>query len=283
VSRLPKLVISSSVDIAHEWAIGAPTPEVWRERKGKVSATGYSVNGRHCIQVPRVATFHFSRGSHEVQAVGLPGVSQERIEDAYRRIGLPLTLQALGTEVLHASAVLTSRGVIAFCAVSGVGKSTMAFALSQRGYQHWADDSVAIEPTPEMVRAISIPFKVRLKNEAAEFFRIELDSHLQRDIKSDATEVRSESLLALMLMQRAEPGVRRAVEILQLTPSIAFPAVLEHAHCFSLDDPDRKRKMMSTYLEITNRVPVFAMTFQPGFEKTPLILDEVEKVISELS
>jgi hypothetical protein len=279
VSYLPKLVLAPSVEKEPRWNVGAAS-EVWREHKGRVSAYGFSMDGRHSIHVPRVATFYFNRGAQEVTAVAVPGVSSDRIEDAYRRIGLPLALQALGTEVLHASAVLTPGGVVAFCAVSGVGKSTIAFALSRRGYTHWADDSVAMDASGPRIRAIPIPFRVRLKNEAAEYFRAELESVPQDTLAFCAD---SEPLLALVLLQRAVEQDRPNVEIVPVTPSAAFPALLEHAHCFSLMDPDRKRKMMSTYLEITNRIPVYEMRFQSGLEKTQKILNELEKVITSIA
>jgi hypothetical protein len=279
VSHLPKLVFAPSVENEGHWNVGAAS-EVWREHKGRVSAYGFSKDGRHSIYVPRVATFYFNRDAQEVTAVAVPGVSSDRIEDAYRRIGLPLALQALGTEVLHASAVLTPGGIVAFCAVSGVGKSTIAFALSRRGYTHWADDSVALDTSGTRICAIPIPFRIRLKNEAAEYFRTELES-----VRADSVSFGAdpEPLLALVLLQRAVEQDGPDVEIVPVTPSAAFPALLEHAHCFSLVDPDRKRKMMATYLEITNRIPVYEMRFQRGLEKNQAILNELEKVISNLA
>ena len=46
---------------------------------------------------------------------------------------------------LHASAVETRRGAVAFVGPSGAGKSTLAAALYQRGYRILADDICAIE------------------------------------------------------------------------------------------------------------------------------------------
>jgi hypothetical protein len=50
-----------------------------------------------------------------------------------------------GFELLHASAVDTPAGVIAFVAASGGGKSTMAAEYLRRGHRLFSDDMVALE------------------------------------------------------------------------------------------------------------------------------------------
>src|SRR5690606_18526516 len=97
-------------------------------------------------------------------------VSPALIQDSYQRCVLPLVLQAAGTEVLHASAVLTPRGVLALCAESGTGKSTLAYGLSRRGYPLWADDAVAFEADETCTNAMPLPFALRLQRDAVRFF-----------------------------------------------------------------------------------------------------------------
>jgi hypothetical protein len=53
-------------------------------------------------------------------------------------------LQQRGIVPLHASGVLTDRGALLFAGASGVGKSTLAAALSLRGFPVIADDIAAI-------------------------------------------------------------------------------------------------------------------------------------------
>src|ERR671935_59558 len=64
-----------------------------------------------------------------------------------------------GREVLHASAVITARGVVAFCAVSTTGKSTIAYQFSRRGYGIWADDALAFDGADRGVTALWLPFQ----------------------------------------------------------------------------------------------------------------------------
>ena len=98
-----------------------------------------------------------------VLAVPEPTASYALVLDAYRRTVLPQALQFFGREVLHASAVVGPSGVVGFCAYSQTGKSTLAFALAQRGYVPWADDALAFETGAQVSQALALPFAVRLR------------------------------------------------------------------------------------------------------------------------
>lgn len=60
--------------------------------------------------------------------------------------GLGPLLHQRGQLVLHASAVATPHGAVAFFGHSGWGKSTLAASLHARGYPMLADDLVIIQP-----------------------------------------------------------------------------------------------------------------------------------------
>ncbi|MGC4081799.1 MAG: hypothetical protein QM736_06755 [Vicinamibacterales bacterium] len=81
----------------------------------------------------------------------------------YRRSVLPMALQMLGAEALHASAVATTRGIVCFSARSGIGKSTIAFGLRQRGFPQWADDGVVFRAGEGRVLATPLPYQARLR------------------------------------------------------------------------------------------------------------------------
>ena len=98
------------------------------------------------------------------------GVDDEALHDAYRRIVVPIAFQTHGGEVLHASAVRGPLGVVAFCADSLGGKSTMAYAMGRGAYRVWADDAVAIDFSRGTIAAVMLPFVLRLRPSAAQFF-----------------------------------------------------------------------------------------------------------------
>jgi hypothetical protein len=66
------------------------------------------------------------------------------------RAGAMIALRARGLYQLHASAAVDSRGIAwLFAGPSGVGKSTLAYALSRQGWQILGDDGVVLEPTAD--------------------------------------------------------------------------------------------------------------------------------------
>jgi hypothetical protein len=152
--------------------------EVWCDNAGAICARGIATGGDGWMEVPGVAVFRFDRERRAVTAIARPGVEPDLLLDNYHRAALPMALQFFGLEVLHASAVRTANGVVAFCATSETGKSTTVAGLSRRGHALWADDAIPfeIDDSPIGVRAMSVPFRLRLDAAPAEFFRYTDDS-----------------------------------------------------------------------------------------------------------
>jgi len=250
--------------------------EVWRENHdGAVFAWAQSGDGERWMHLPGVASYRVRPGRSEVTAIPDPSAERQSVVSAYERTVLPMAVQLGGREVLHASAVLAPEGIVAFCAVSETGKSTIAQEFSQLGYGIWADDAVAFESTDGSVAAIPLPFQVPLRP------RPGLDrDHVTAAAPDIPTPQAAPGLLgAVCVLERAEPSATNAVQIRQLSPAEAFPAVLAHAYCYSLDDVGRNRRMIDHYLELTSRVPIFSVIFRAGLEHIPALLGEIEQAV----
>ena len=255
--------------------------QVWRDAEGEISAYGYTVGERHWMHLPAVATFCFSAEADEVLAIAPPAARADVIRDAYRRAVLPLVLQAGGLEALHASAVAFPAGVVSFCGASRTGKSTLAFALSRRGYPLWSDDALAFEACGQGVTCIPLPFRPRLRPEAASFFAQDLVGIERFSDRDEPDRDREPApLAALCALTRASAGA--VVEIERLSSGQALSALLGNAYCFSLDDPGRKRRMMERYLDLARLVPAFEVRFAPGLDRLAAMLDSIEQAINGL-
>jgi len=240
-------------------------------------ATCHTIDGQHRVDVAGVGSFHFDALAATVTAHPRASIPCAVIQETYDRSVLPIVLQARETEVLHASAVRL-RGVVAFCGASGIGKSTLAFALSRRGHPLWADDAVAVGFPDSAAVAFPMSFEIRLRARAAAFFRVgRLPAAASLPGPPDGSAA---PLGAVCVLSRGEENAHddRGVCLERLGPSEALPALLAHAYCFSLEDTDRKRRMVERYMLLAARVPVFALRFQPRFELLPRILDEVERL-----
>jgi hypothetical protein len=229
------------------------------------------------MELPGVATFRFDSANMRVTAYPEPNTDAALVHEAYRHAVLPVALHYFGTEVLHASAVQTASGVVAFCAISETGKSTVAAALSARGYPLWADDAVAVEADDDPpIRTVNLPFDLRLRSASA--------AHLGEAASAGPArggrwrEFEAHPLAALCVLERMEP-TGSEVRIERLPPAQAFAALLPHAFSFSLNDPERKRLMLGRYLRIAARAPTFRVSFAPGFERLPAVLDAIERTV----
>jgi hypothetical protein len=265
--------------VAPEDAAAPPVPapdelgvETWRHTDGSLIAFGGSRGREHWMQLLNVGLFVFGDEADVVTVFPEAGASDELVDDGFRRAVLPMALQVLGRDVLHASAVLGRAGVIAFCAVSETGKSTVAYALDRRGCRLWADDAVAFAIDDGAVTAVPLAFTLRLRPATSAFYGI--DGRSAELVEPAAAE----RLSAICVLERAVEGEGAPV-VERLAAADAFPEVLAHAYCFSLADEARKARMTASYLELVDRVPVFRVRIRDGLEHLPPLLDRLEEAI----
>jgi hypothetical protein len=245
--------------------------EVWRHTDGSVIAFGGSRGAEHWMQLVNVGLFVFGEETEVVTAYPDPQTTEETLADGFRRMVLPMALQVLGHDVLHASAVRGRDGVLAFCAVSETGKSTLAYAFERRGYRLWADDAVAFQIADGGVTAVPLAFTLRLRTPTSEFYGLD-------DDEAGVVEPSSrEPLAAVCVLERVDDTPKETVE--RLRGADAFPEVLAHAYCFSLADEPRKARMASSYLDLVTRTPVFRVRLRTGLEHLPTLLDEIDEAV----
>jgi hypothetical protein len=259
-------------------SLGREELAVWRDADGQVAARCFRSGGERWIELPGLGSFRFGDGARGVQALAPVGTPVERIMDAHRRVVLPLVLQALGGEVLHASAVLTERGSVALCGASGVGKSTLACALGRRGHPLQADDAVALEVGERSARLLPLPFEPRVLPDSATLIADAAPNGASPSPARPAAPAEPTAVAAIVALERvASDG---DVALTQLSASDALLTVLSHAYCFSPRQRGRLRPMVEHYLALVRTVTIYRLSFRPGREHLPAVLDSIESVVS---
>lgn len=99
--------------------------------------------GEFLLRVDGIARFHVCDGSR-ITIAPEKGVHEEDILPFLMGSVFGALLQQRKILVLHASAVEVNGRAAVFCGASGIGKSTLAAGLHQRGYRFLADDLCAI-------------------------------------------------------------------------------------------------------------------------------------------
>jgi hypothetical protein len=272
-----KLTIADRADgVRVPDAVEGPGVYVWRDLGGRPCAYGETVGAQHWMHWPRLASYRFDDEGGDVVAYPSGSASPDAVIETFHRMVLPLALQRRGLEALHASAVTISGRVVAFCAVSGTGKSTLAYAMHRlRGYPQWSDDAVVFE-VGSGIKAVPLPFDVRLLPEAAA--AVTRSSAPRSAVLPSPLE--PAPLGAICVLARREPHAFGGdVSITPLPSAGALTAVLEHAHCFSLTDLPRKKRMMEHYLDVAERVPVLQVRFRPGLDRLPAVVEGVSRAL----
>lgn len=249
---------------------------VWHESGGSVCAYSHAEEGRCWIHVPGVASYCCEGDA--LTAFASSCVAREQVIDRYQRTALPLALHHRGLELLHAGAVLTPCGVVAFCGPSEIGKSTLAHGLSRRGYAQWSDDALALEITAGQVQAVPLEFRVRLRSAPAAYFAAEPGApRLPPACRSRRTDA---APLAGLVVLRRQMDAIASVCAARLAPAQAFAAIVACGGCY-LEDPDRKRRMVTAFLQLIEQVPVWELHFPSGLDSLPDTLDAVERLMGD--
>ncbi|MBS1819447.1 MAG: hypothetical protein JSU08_16060 [Acidobacteria bacterium] len=253
----------------------------WQTPDGARVARGLRANGSYLMEWPNLATYRFDADRQSVIAYPAPGASADDIWDAYRRSVLPLALQVRGWEALHASAIVTAGGLVAFCARSQTGKSTIAFGLRRRGFPQWCDDGLVFRPDAPPL-ASPLPFEARLRPESRTLFgygtptgAAYLGNTLGEQHFTEPLPIRSICLLSRTV--DAPPDTR--TEVRSVPPADAFTALLTHALEFDPTDDVRRTRMMRNYLDLAAAVPVVELRFVPNRARFDSLLDTVTSAL----
>jgi hypothetical protein len=246
-----------------------------------VGALSHIINEERWLHIFGVASYKLDVTKNSVTAVPWVHAPQEAIFDAFQRTVWPTFLQIEGSEVLHGSAVIGEHGVVALCAASETGKSTLAYALGRRGYAVWADDAVVLDVSRHSVQSHSLPFFIRLRSDSALHFGYPENQVNERRVRCEWPQRKDVLPIAtVLLLEQVETlADDQAITIKRLNAAEALVGLLDHALYFSLQDQSRKRRMIEQYMSLAGRVPIFKASFCRGLEHLPAILQRLEQRI----
>lgn len=112
-------------------------------------------------------TGRFTLAGRTITHLAPPQVDRDTVLLDLIGVVLPYALHHDGAWCIHASAVQTPAGVIAFVAPSGTGKSTLAAACVQRGCALVADDVVVLRASTDGISVTPSGVPLRLQVETA--------------------------------------------------------------------------------------------------------------------
>ncbi len=269
--------------LANDWrgqATFGDSAEPWHDEQGRVYAISWvdDATGRFRVRWLDLAEFSVSGNSDVVVATAPPGVAASAVEEAYWGSVLPLVLQARGTQVLHASAVVISGGVVAFCAERGAGKSSLAVALGCLGQPMFADDALAWHVWQGQPCAFPLPFRPRLRPDALAALAPEMSRPAPR------WPAQWHPLTVLCLLRRtSQLAGDRCLWAQRVAGGAAYDQLLRQAYCHVVGDSDTRRTLAQAYLDLADCVPIVELTVVDALERLPSVAAELRRVLDEAS
>jgi hypothetical protein len=144
--------LSSSDPVTARWFLSsAPSNGADLALLGKIG-------GGYLLRYPGIADFIVDSSGRELRCARLDaGTSSQTLRHLLLDRVLPLVLNLLGHDVLHATAVDTRAGVCAFIGPAGAGKSTLAASFAADGYRIFCDDCLVVRLEDEILCAPGYP------------------------------------------------------------------------------------------------------------------------------
>jgi hypothetical protein len=251
--------------------LGSPGPDrppsavrqQWLDHEGRLIATGGRLGDAWWMHWRGLATFWFGDAG-PVRAEPVRPELEQDLHDIFLRGVVPVVLLARGFEALHASAVVEPAGVIALCATSGTGKSTIALSIASAGARHFADDTVVYQVIGGRPVASGLPFPVRVEPDARQAVDL-----AERDSLSSMPSAGSAPFHRIYHLVR-DSGLDPADPIFSpVPPERRFELLLAHAHPFDMGGEDRRRSFMEHLLTLARTVAVHECRFAPELAALP--------------
>jgi hypothetical protein len=125
-------------------------------------------DGGYLLRFNELADFTVDRIGSKIGCTPRPGIPDDTIQHLLLDQVIPLVINLRGGEALHASAILTSHGVVAFAGPAGSGKSTLTGSLMKMGYPFVSDDCLTLREKDQTFFAIPAYPGLRLWDDAQE-------------------------------------------------------------------------------------------------------------------
>jgi hypothetical protein len=267
-------------DWFHQWTIEKSdeeedSKEVWL--RFARTADGY------LLRFPSCGDFSVSADGARIQCRPLPGTPEVTVRHLLLDQVLPLVLSRRERIVLHASAVLTGHGIIAFAGKTGQGKSTLAASLARNGCSLVSDDCLVLRTEGGGWTALPSYPGVRLwPSTAGEVLREDMPTAevahytLKRRVCDKAVLpcASGPAPLRRLFFLADDTG---EVSFERLPPGRLFMALVGFAYSLDIQDAAFLRRQFETVGRLTADVPADAIHYPREFSALPAVREAILK------
>lgn len=259
----------------------------WQSPDGVIWLSFARQAGGYLLRFPELADFLVSTDGRTVRCHPLAGIPLETVRHLLLDQVFPLVLSQRGVLALHASAVVTPHGAMAFVGVAGRGKSTLAASFAQHGFPALSDDCLLLELDQGRLWGKPSYAGLRLWDDSvATLFE-------QRPALSDVAHYTSKKRLlggdgpihfyagaALLrrvyfLAAEEQMATTTTVEIAPLSARQAFIELFSYAYKLDITDRD----MLAREFELLRQVAALPLFYRLAFPHDFVALPDVREAI----
>src|SRR6516162_7060758 len=271
------LPCADGVEWFHQWTIeedgvtkdGARREEPWLQL-GRCSDA-------YVLRFPSYGEFIVAKDTNSIRCRPLAHTAEMTVRHLLLDQVLPLILSRRESLVLHASAVLTGHGAIAFAGKTGKGKSTLASSFALQGFPLVSDDYLVLRPGhagwmampsypgvrlwPSTIQAI-MPQDLPIRNVA---------SYTVKRRAADTSllpRTNEPVFLRRLYMLTDEAG---STSIDKVAPERSMISLVALAYNLDITDRAFLRQQFETINQVTKDVPVYAIHFPREYSALPAV------------
>lgn len=188
---------------------------------------------------------------------------------------LPLAVSRTGRLVLHACAVETPGGTLAFLGESGAGKSTLAAAFCRRGFALVADDALAVDLGGADIGVFPTADGLRLWDDMSEAAPAGIGepSNAAGKRRAPAVLATDRSPLARVYLLGTSEDDRAVVT--HVSAAAARLEMLSQLFRLDVTDRDESRRLFDAVHRVASRVPARRVAYPDGVEFLDAAVDAV--------
>jgi len=245
---------------------------------GSITCARYDLPDGTWIQAASLGTFHVASDGRRVDIYPMPETDELLLGHFLVGPVAAFVLDRLTYPSLHASAVVTEYGAVAFLGPKGHGKSTMAANFLRRGGELLTDDTLPLVRQGGVIWGMPGLATMKVWSETAKHTLgitddlpgispsldkkvIALDGRYKRARQS----VRLRALCVLNRYQNEDAKDSR-ISLEVLKPQQAVLALLAQASLPGLLLPPERARHLRLFADLAVQAPVYLMSFPDGFQ-----------------
>lgn len=255
----------------------------WTTAAGEPWVSFYKNDERFVLRFAHTADFSISRAGDWIECVKCETVPWHTLRHLLLDQVLPMVMNLRGGEALHASAVITRDGAIAFCGRTGSGKSTMAAIFAEAGDPILTDDCLALSESRGTIFGAPGYRGLRLWNEVIDEFgwRMRASGGVahytskRRICVDDVWEFPSDpqALRAIYVLERDDAA--DAVGVEEMSMRDRMMGLLSYAFRLDTTDAERLAAQFKTLERYAGIVPVRKLRLPRNPQRLPGLRSKV--------